>query len=691
MSIPKYLCLDVETTGLSDTKDKLHGVSFLINEDEAEYFLVSKIPDQYKEYLANPNIAKIAFNSRFDLRFLIRNGLKVQGRIHDVMLMAQLLNENQSLSLKTLSEKYLGPQALMNKRILDQTLSKAHVRTIAGLCDKDLLLDGHPYLSIIGKYCCEDTHNTFKLFYIFKEMLIKLDTKCRDILGMRETPLTYYQHEIVPTESLLLNMEIRGIRVQPQILEDIHNEALNKRDHYLQLMAQLCLSEIQAIADTLYDKTIETKKSAKGKASVQRNSAKYKTQFNFESSRHIGLLFFEYFDVPRDLIKKTKSGAYDTSEYNLKFVGMQLPQNSTLKKLIVFYALYKKTLKIISTYTGDAKKGMASHIFYKGGLPFIAAKYPQRTVTGRLSSTEPNLQNLARGSKVKKLFIPSSSQAVFLYGDFSQVELRIAAHVSQDERLIEAFTENRDLHKQTASQIFQKEEKEISDLERQIGKTCNFLLIYDGSPNRLMSELNTKNSLNYTIEQCQQFKKNFFEYYSGYASYLLDQKRFMQKFKLVTAENGRLRRLPELVYGDFLNYKKHSFTGSNELFAALKEYPGEMLGEEEAFWRARRRFSHAQKQGLNFPIQGLGATITKKALIAIKQSGFVPITTVHDSIVLEIPVKIVSNDLIQQIQAIILKAYSLSVPLKMDFKLLHSLDEKNIVVDINEPLMRKLS
>lgn len=677
MSKP-LMVLDIESTGLSDLDDKLHGIAVCKEEDNVEYHPIWNVPVSVRQDLANPSITKIAHNGRFDLRFLIRNGFEINGKVYDTMLMAQLIDENSPLGLKPLSERYLGAGSLANKRRLDQAVSEAGCKSVAGLCNLDLLDPAHPHFDIIAEYAVEDAHNTFKLFHIFKAKLEDLHIKAKKLLGIQETPLTYFTKEVVPTEQLLLEIELRGVRIDLDMIEQVKAEAVGRQNALLDRLSDLCADKISDVEEDLYVKAVEKRKSPAGKAKVLRQSNKYDTLFSWDSNQHVGKLFYEKFRISPALVRKTESGQYMLSESYLKFLQVSLINGHPLADVLRAYAAYKKTCKTVSTYTGDSEVGIVSHMRRTSeGTPWMYPRYLAKTVTGRLSGQAPNMQNLQRGSPVKRFFVPASENDIFVYADFSQIELRIAAHVSGDEKLVEAYTLGIDLHRQTASGVFEVEQKDVNDLQRQVGKTVNFLLIYDGSAKRLMDELRDKNGLEYTIEDCMRFREAFFDLYRGYKAYLDGQKKFMARYKMTFSEAGRVRRLPDMVYGDHLNYKAKRFVGPAELAAKLLEHPGEKVGDpEELFWRARRKFSHATKQGFNMPIQSLGATITKRAMVALRSAGYKLISTVHDSVIVQI--RKTETHKLDEIRHILENTYKIKVPLKVEMKLLNSFDEKDV-------------
>ncbi|NBU33841.1 hypothetical protein EBZ38_03350 [bacterium] len=625
----KIIALDIETTGLNPRKDKIHGVGVAKSVTEVDYLDVNH--NGLREYLANPENHIVGHNIRFDLKFLIHAGVTINCNIWDTKLLAQLLNENQELGLKPLSQKYFGSSALDNKRELDRAVSSINGRSVADLCLRDLEDESEPFYHIISKYCMEDCVNTLRLWTMLIDELKRGHNKMLQA-GYTNTPLTYYMEETMPLEKVLIQMELQGIRIDVEQLRKYRDVLQSENKQMLAEMSLLAGKQINSIEEELYAKVIATKKTDKGKANVLKRSEKHGTKFNWQSSDHIATLIFDRFGIPISSVEKTETGKPSTSESSLEDLHNSLEPEHLLKRILGTYKTWKKTLKLITTYTGE-DKGLMSQI--EGDR--VYAEYLQAgrgkegttggTVTGRLSSRNPNMQNLPRGSEIKKFFVPDPGH-IFVYFDYSQLELRLAAHLSQDPLLIRAYKENLDLHEITGQAI---------GADRQTGKSTNFAMIYDASAWRLADMLNK------SVEECQLIIEDFYKLYKGYRQYLWDQRKFIMRFGCVVSETGRLRRLP-----------------------GIFEHP-----ERTKEWR------HALKQGYNFPIQSLGASITKRAMIELANRNMKIVTQVHDSVVVSLPED--KLDKVPEIQHIAENIYPVSVPLKVDIKLLTSLSESDII------------
>jgi len=570
----------------------------------------------------------VGHNLRFDLKFLRMRGFRIAARIWDTKLLAQLLDENQELGLKPLSEKWLGAYSLEGKREIDRAVAAIKGKSVADLCRADLADSSRPYLGLIGKYCKEDCLNTYRLWEIFRDKMKQIDMTMR-AWGFSKTIRDYFLEEGMPTEAVLMDLELKGIRIDTlQLIR--YRETLDKDiQNKLGCLYDLCKTEIEEIEEDLYQEAISLRKSERGKQGVKRQSDKHGTKFNWQSADHLRALLFGKLALNQTGIETTSTGALSTAESAIKVLASRYSENTREGQILKIYQTWKKQLKLLTTYTGE-DKGLLSHVendqIYAEYLQSGRGKEGTRggTVTGRLSSRNPNMQNLPRGSEIKRFFIPDPGH-VFIYFDYSQLELRLAAHLSQDPMLLKAYNEGLDLHEITAKTIGE---------DRQTGKTVNFAMIYDASPYRL-AQILTK-----PPEVCAKIIDGFYSIYQGYKAYLERQRDFMCRHGLVVSELGRVRRLPEL----------------------------------KKFNERSREFKHVIKQGYNFPIQSLGASITKRAMIELHKAGVRIVTQVHDSVVVQVPENAAEHFAVR-IKYLAENVYKLSVPLKADVKILTSLSE----------------
>ena len=631
-----YIVVDLETTGLDCLTDRIHGVGVVWPDGRAEYHPQLPSPE-LRMWLRNPEVNVVGHNLRFDIKFLEAAGVEIRAKLWDTKLLAQLLNENQELGLKPLSEKYFGVGSLENKRRVDRAVSHIGGKSVADLCKADLEAPGRGIFDIIADYCIEDCHNTAKLWDQLTAEAKAMHVKAK-AAGLTLTPLDYYMTEAMPLESVLRAMELKGIRIDTQALVRYRGQLQAQNDKIMLRITDIAKEHIDEIEEELYQKALATKKSEQGRKNVERSSDKYNTAFNWQSADHLSTLIFNKFGAGVTGVEKTASGKLSTSETSLSQISQRYDLIHPLRILLEEFATWKKNLKLLSTYTGEDKGLLAQVINGRIHADYLQAGHGKEssqggTVTGRLSSRNPNMQNLPRGSEIKRFFVPDPGKA-FIYFDYSQLELRLAAHLSQDPLLIKAYQEGLDLHQLTADAI---------GVDRQMGKTINFAMIYDASPWRLSDILQRP------TDECKEIIKHFYGLYKGYASYLRNEKKQMLERGWVCSLEGRVRRLP-------------------------------VLKQKDVEWK---EINHAIKQGYNFPIQSLGASITKLGMIELHKQGYELLTTVHDSVVVQVPIE----DCKAQLPLIVKIAesiYPCSVPIKVDAKILTSLHEADVLKEQND-------
>ncbi|MSQ72015.1 MAG: DNA polymerase I [Betaproteobacteria bacterium] len=312
--------------------------------------------------------------------------------------------------------------------------------------------------------------------------------------------------------------------------------------------------------------------------------------FNLNSPKQISEIFFERLKLP--VLKKTPSGAPSTDEEVLEKLALDYPLPKTLLE-------YRTLSKLKSTYTDKLPRMVNA----KTGR--VHTNYSQGTaVTGRLSSTDPNLQNIpvrtTEGRRIREAFIaPPGSQIVS--ADYSQVELRIMAHISGDERLLAAFEAGEDIHRATAAEVFNRALHEVSSEERRSAKAINFGLMYGMSAFGLAQQLGLERAT------AQAYIASYFTRYPGVA-------RYMQE----TREGAKEKGYVETVFGRRL-----------------------WLSEIRSSNQARRQ--GAERAAINAPMQGTAADLIKLSMLAVQKwlddsrMASKLVMQVHDELVLEVP------------------------------------------------------
>ncbi len=419
------IAFDTETTGLDYEKDKLVGFSFCSDDAEAYYVPFGHYYLGVPEQISEDD-AKRAIKKIFNSQ-VVGHNLKF-----DLHFVTRFLNDD---SLEVYGDSMIlawliNPEsALALDKLSDALLGHKMVAF------KDTVKKGETFgnveLEDACKYAAEDALITFKLYNLFLEKL-KLQN-CEHLIQEA-------QEVEFPFMKTLIKMEKEGIEVNQEFLESF-------------------LAKVKA---TLFDLTNEIHELAG-------------SEFNINSTKQLGVVLFEHLGLP---VGKTTKTGYSTNEQVLSSL---IDSHSIIPKLLE----YREVYKLFSTYiepllklSRDDAKGRIHTSFVQTG-----------TATGRLSSKNPNLQNIPTrtklGAEVRKAFV--SGEGKKLIGiDYSQIELRLLAHFSQDTILLDAFREGKDIHRQTAVALFGEEE---ADAKRSVAKTVNFGLLYGMGQKKLSQTL----------------------------------------------------------------------------------------------------------------------------------------------------------------------------------------------------------
>lgn len=370
--------------------------------------------------------------------------------------------------------------------------------------------------------------------------------------------------------------------------------------------------KVEALALKIYGEQLAVK-IAELEDSIYRQAGE---EFNINSPKQLAVVLFEKLGLPNG--KKTKTG-YSTSAEVLEKLAPDYPIVSDILE-------YRQLAKLKSTYAD----GLAHYIQEDGR---IHGHFNQTiTATGRISSTEPNLQNIPvrmeLGRLIRKVFVPKDGY-IFVDADYSQIELRILAHCSGDEQLITAYKEARDIHRMTASQVFHIPFEEVTDAQRRNAKAVNFGIVYG------ISSFGLSQDLSITKKEAAQYIDSYFETYPGIKSFLDASVETGKEKGYVTTLYGRRRPIPELSSGNFMQR------------------------------------SFGERVAMNSPIQGTAADIMKIAMIGVqkrlKEEGLQSrlVLQVHDELLIE-----ALESEVEQVKEILAyemeHAADLSVPLDVD-------------------------
>ncbi|MGN1085148.1 MAG: DNA polymerase I [Lachnospiraceae bacterium] len=391
---------------------------------------------------------------------------------------------------------------------------------------------------------------------------------------------TLYRTVELPLVTVLYEMERVGMAVNPS---------------YLAEYAKLLNEDIRRLEQEIYRMAGE--------------------EFNINSPKQLGVILFEKLKLPYG--KKTKTG-YSTSADILEKLRSEDP---IVEKILE----YRQLAKLKSTYA----EGLTAFIGADGR---IHSKFNQMiTATGRLSSAEPNLQNIPvrmeLGRKIRKAFVPAEG-CVFVDADYSQIELRILAHLSEDEQLIRAYNEAEDIHRLTASQVFHTPYGEVTPAQRSNAKAVNFGIVYG------ISSFGLGQDLNISRKEAEDYINRYFETYPKVKQYLDSLVEQAKNKGYVTTLFGRRRPVPEISSSNFMQR------------------------------------SFGERIAMNSPVQGTAADIMKIAMLRVAErlkrdgSGAKVVLQVHDELLVETPldeVSYVKRILREEMEA----AAELSVPLEV--------------------------
>jgi len=561
---------DTETTSVDYMKAELVGLSFAIEEGKAAYVPLAHdyldAPEQLDRDWVLAQLKPLLESTEIKK---IGQNLKYDANVlshYDIAL--------QGVAFDTMIESYCY-NSVATRHNMDALALKyldyktVHFEDIAGKGAKQLTFN-QIELEKAGQYAAEDADITLRLHNAIFPALAQLPEQ-----------LSVYNDIEMPLMPVIARMEQGGVLIDCDILAD-QSQLLGQR-----------LAELEIEAHNLAGKS-----------------------FNLASPKQLQQILFEELQIP--IIKKTPKGAPSTAEEVLQELALDYP----LPKII----LENRGLsKLKSTYT-DKLPLMVSQ---KTGR--VHTSYHQAvTATGRLSSTDPNLQNIPirseQGRKIRQAFIAPKDHKIVAI-DYSQIELRIMAHLSDDVGLVTAFSEGKDIHRATAAEIFSVELDEVTTDQRRSAKAINFGLIYG------MSAFGLAKQLNIGRKQAQEYQDKYFQRYPGVLTYMEDTRQLASEQGYVETLYGRRLYLPDINAKNGMRKKA------------------------------------AERAAINAPMQGTAADIIKKAMLAVDEwllaqnDDRIRMTMqVHDELIFEI-----HQDMVEETTAKLVElmnnAVELSVPL----------------------------
>lgn len=564
----KEFCFDTETTGLDSHSADIVGMAISFKSHSAYYIPFPKNQEESKSVLEE-------FTSVFENPNIRKIGQNIK---YDLSILNQYDVEVNGEIFDTMIAHYLlQPDLRHNLNFLSEQYlgyTPIHIEELIGKKGaKQDSMQNVPIEKIVD-YACEDADLTFQLKELFEKELKKnyLDN------------LSYTLE--MPLISVLADMEQTGIKIDINALND-YAKKLNK--------------ELISIEEKIIEQA--------------------GFQFNISSPKQLGEVLFDRMKLDPNA-KKTKTKQYSTSEETLQKLSDKHP---IIQDILEFRSLKK----LLSTYI----EALPKLINDKTGK--IHTSYQQAVAsTGRLSSKNPNLQNIPireeRGREIRKAFIPSNQDHVLLAADYSQIELRIMAHLSQDTNMIQAFKDNVDIHTTTAAKIFHVENlDDVTSDQRRKAKTANFGIIYGISAFGLSQRLNVPRT---------EAKQLIDEYFNGFPKV----KEYMDKSIAMAREKGYVETM----------------MGRRNILNDINSRNGIVRG-------------NAERYAINAPIQGSAADIIKLAMIDIysefrkKKYQSKMILQVHDELVFDV-YKPELDEIKEVIRVKMENAVKLSIPLTVD-------------------------
>ncbi|NOZ62155.1 MAG: DNA polymerase I [Calditrichaeota bacterium] len=572
--------LDLETTDVDPMKAEIVGLSFSWQEGEAFY-----VPILQGEGGATGDLFQTQDFTGFSKKEILKKLQPIfldekinkcgQNIKYDLIVLKNAGAEVSGVDFDTMVASYLINPSLRQHNLDALSLQYFNYKKVS---TKELIGSGKKQISMaevpldkIGFYACEDADFTQRLRTMLEPKLTELGLK--DLFDKVELPLLF----------VLMEMEMNGVALDVQLLQ--------------QMSAEL---------DELLNQIVKKIYSIAG------------LEFNINSPKQLSEVLFERLNLR--VVRRTKTGPSTD-------VGV-LEELSKEHELPRYILEYRQLSKLKSTYV-DALPRLINK---RTGR--VHTSYNQTVAaTGRLSSSDPNLQNIPirtdLGRKIRMAFVPGDKNHILVDADYSQIELRIMAHLSGDKNLIKAFQDGADIHRSTAATVFSVPPEEVTEDMRRRAKEVNFGIMYG------MGTYGLANRLNISNEEAENFIQTYFASYPGIRKFMEESKELARKQGFVTTLLNRRRYLPEI----------HSEN------------------------RQLREF--AERNAINTPIQGSAADLIKVAMIHISERikkeklQTKMIMQVHDELVFEVP-----KSELDAAKALIKEemesAIDLNVPIKVD-------------------------
>lgn len=513
LMLQKSVCFDTETTSIKSLEAELVGISFSWEPGKGYYVIFPEDQEETTSILEE-------FRPFFEAEGIEKIGQNLK---YDIKVLSNYNIRVKGKLFDTMIAHYLiNPDMRHNMDVLAETYLKYQpvpIETLIGKKGKNQKSMRTVALEKQTEYGVEDSDITLQLKLLFEGEL------------PNRNALKLFEEIEAPLVQILADMEIEGIRVNTDFLKSL-SEALDK--------------DIKGLEKSIYEQAGE--------------------EFNLASPKQLGPILFEKLKLVNKP-KKTKTGQYSTAEDVLSYLAKD-------HKIVEDILMWRQLQKLQNTYV-DA---LPNEINPKTNR--VHTVYSQAVAaTGRLSSNNPNLQNIPirteRGRQIRKAFIPRNEDYILLAADYSQIELRIIAALSEEENMIKAFRDGEDIHASTAARVFGVPLEEVTREQRSNAKTVNFGIIYG------VSAFGLSNQTTLSRSEAKELIDTYYKTYPKLRAYINNQVHFAQDHGYVETILGRRRYLPDI------NSRNQVVRGA------------------------------AERNAVNAPIQGSAADIIKIAMINI--------------------------------------------------------------------------
>lgn len=532
-----------------------------------------------KPFLESVKIKKIGWKLKNDYKYFRKRGLRLN------LIDFADDNEKEKEKRKVLCQDVMLVDYLLNSGAeinLDKSVLKELDEEVFDKKGQLSLLD-EPSVEEISRKLCVKAKQIGELRKILEEKLEEIN-KQQKKFG-RKGLQTVLEKVELPLIVVLAEMELTGIKVNKIIFQGI---------------AEKISAEVKKLENKIQDLAGE--------------------KFNVNSTQQLSKILFEKLKISSEGIKKNKTGFSTAASELHKLKG----RHKIIEKIEKYRELFKLKTTYLDTFPGFIQTDGRIHTTFNQAV----------TATGRLSSENPNLQNIPIRTDLGKIIrtaFEAEEGYLLISADYSQIDLRVMAHMSRDKKLMEAFWAGEDIHTKTASEINDVPVSKVTKKMRYQAKALNFGIIYG------MGSFGFSQSAGIAQEDAKKFISEYLREFSGVAKFIKQTKEFAKKNGYVETEMGRRRYLPEINSPNF------------QIQAG------------------------AERMAINMPIQGLAADIMKLAMIAVyefyrEQPDVKMILQIHDEIILEVKEGLV-EEVSRQVKKIMEEVYNLAVPLTVDVKI----------------------